>query len=251
MGTYGVTGSASGLGAAVTRRLRSDGHEVIGVDLADAEVVADLATPEGRTAAVEGVIKAAGDGLAGFVACAGIGPESPSDLMVGVNYFGAVASLAGVLPFIDREGSAVAFCSNSVGLTTIDDHTSIEAMLSGDEAAACAALRDQPGPISYAMTKLGLGTWVRSQVIAWGQHGVRLNAVAPGPIETPLLQASRDDPVFGEFVDALPIPLGRTGQPDEIAGVVAFLLGPDASYVHGSIVFCDAGIDADARPHHV
>ncbi len=251
MGIYGVTGSASGLGAAVVRRLQADGHEAIGVDLADADVVADLSTSQGCTTAVDGVVNAAGGKLAGFVACAGVGHESPNELIVRVNYFGAVATLSGVLPFIDREGSAVAFCSNSVGLAAIDDHTSIDAMLAGDEDAAVAALRDEVGPVTYAMSKLGLGTWVRLQASAWGQHGVRLNAVAPGPIETPLLQASRDDPVFGEFVDALPIPLGRTGRPDEIAGVVAFLLGPDASYVHGSILFCDAGIDADARPHHV
>lgn len=235
----------------MSRRLDADGHQVIGVDLADADVVADLSTPEGRTAAVDGVICEAGGELGGFVACAGVGPEHPAERIVGVNYFGAVATLIGALPFIKREGSAVAFCSNSVGLATIEDHTSIDAMLEGDEDAAVAALADKPGPITYAMSKLGLGTWVRSQVTKWGQHGVRLNAVAPGPIETPLLQASRDDAVFGEFVDALPIPLGRTGQPDEIAGVVAFLLGPDASYVHGSIVFCDAGIDADTRPTHV
>lgn len=251
MGTYGVTGSASGLGAAVVRRLRSDGHHVVGVDINEADVVADLATAEGRAAAVDGVLQAAGGSLAGFVACAGLGPEHPAERMIQVNYFGAVATLVGVLPFIDREGSAVAFGSNSVGLATISDHTSIDAMLAGDEAAAVEALSDQVGPVVYAMTKLGLCTWVRSQASAWGQHGVRLNAVAPGPIETPLLQASREDPTFGRFVDSLPIPLGRTGRPDEIAGVVAFLLGNDASYVHGSVVFCDAGIDAEARPDHV
>lgn len=249
MATYGVTGSASGLGAAVRRRLEADGHDVVGVDLRDAEVVADLSGPDGRASAVERLLERGP--YAGFVACAGVSHDHPNERIVEVNYFGAVELLAGVRPEIESGGAAVVFSSNSIGLAVIDDDTCVDAMLAGDRAAAHEALADQVPPVAYAMSKRALAAWVRSQVGAWAEAGVRINAVAPGAIETPLLDASRADPDFGPFIDALPIPLGRTGQPDEIAEVVLFLLGPGASYVHGSIVFCDGGIDAEARVRHV
>jgi NAD(P)-dependent dehydrogenase (short-subunit alcohol dehydrogenase family) len=89
---------------------------------------------------------------------------------------------------------------------------------------------------------------VRSRVADWGARGVRINAVAPGPFRSPLLQAGLDDPTFGPLIEALPVPTGAIGTPDEVAAVIDFLLGPGASYVHGSIVFVDGGIDALLRP---
>ena len=237
----------------MTRRLRADGHEVVGVDLADADVVADLSTAAGRAAAVDGVIDAAGGALAGFVACAGVGPESrPSDLVVGSTTSVRWPRWRSRLPFIDREGRAVAFCSNSVGLAAIDDHTSHrrDARRRRGRGVRRPAGPARPGDLRHDQAR-------PRDLDPDAGHGVgpaRCPAQRRGARARSRRRCSRpaaNDPVFGEFVDALPIPLGRTGQPDEIAGVVAFLLGPDASYVHGSIVFCDAGIDADARPHHV
>jgi NAD(P)-dependent dehydrogenase (short-subunit alcohol dehydrogenase family) len=75
-----------------------------------------------------------------------------------------------------------------------------------------------------------------------------LNGICPGPTQTPLLQGSIDHPVFGKGVDALDIPLGRRAAPEEMANVVAFLLGPDAAYVHGSLLYADGGNDATVRP---
>ena len=72
MGTIAITGSASGIGAATAAALRAQGDTVIGVDLCDAEVECDLSTPEGREAAVRGVLDACGGVLDGAVACAGI-----------------------------------------------------------------------------------------------------------------------------------------------------------------------------------
>jgi NAD(P)-dependent dehydrogenase (short-subunit alcohol dehydrogenase family) len=90
---------------------------------------------------------------------------------------------------------------------------------------------------------------VRRRVKAWGAAGVRVNAVAPGPFESPLLQGGREHPVLGQFIDALPVPTGKIAEPDEVAAVIEFLLSPAASYVHGSIVFVDGGIDATVRPN--
>ncbi len=77
MGTYCVTGTASGIGQATKARLESLGHEVIGVDLRDADVVADMSTPEGRQAAVDGVLAACGGRLDGLIPCAGVSTRHP------------------------------------------------------------------------------------------------------------------------------------------------------------------------------
>ena len=74
MGTYAVTGSASGMGRETAQRLRDGGHTVIGVDIRSAEVVADLSTPAGRKTAADGVLAASGAGLDGAVLAAGLGP---------------------------------------------------------------------------------------------------------------------------------------------------------------------------------
>lgn len=101
---------------------------------------------------------------------------------------------------------------------------------------------------AYAMSKLALIRAVRGRAQAWAARGVRLNAVAPGPVQTPLLQGSLAHPVLGPLTRALPVPLGRPARPAEIAGVVTFLLGPASAYVHGSVLFADGGTDALLRP---
>ena len=70
MGIYCVTGGASGIGAGIVDRLRRDQHDVLTMDLRDADIKADLATEEGRTSAVAGIRQAAPEGLDGFVPCA-------------------------------------------------------------------------------------------------------------------------------------------------------------------------------------
>ncbi len=93
MGTYAVTGSASGMGHQAAERLRAAGHRVVGVDLRDADVVADLSTPQGRAEAADAVLEAIGGGplSGGAVLSAGIGPtpggaDRPR-LIYQVNYF--------------------------------------------------------------------------------------------------------------------------------------------------------------------
>jgi NAD(P)-dependent dehydrogenase (short-subunit alcohol dehydrogenase family) len=251
MGISAVTGSASGIGAAVRRQLERDGDRVIGVDLRDAEIEADLSQPAGREQAIAAIRAAAGGALDRLVLCAGLGAHLDDfALIASVNYFGATAFLDALLPDLSgRPGAAaVAVCSNSAQFLPVEDHPYVVALLAGDEARAREIVAEENGFLAYAGSKHALCRKLRRLAGAWGQAGVRLNGICPGPTETPLLQGSREHPVFGAGVEGLDVPLGRFAQPSEIADVIAFLLSPGAGYVHGSIVYADGGNDAVVRP---
>ena len=95
MATIAITGAAGGIGRATRARLEADGHRVIGVDVRDAEVIADLSTSEGRAAMVEAVTNSCDGVLDGLVAGAGVMDDA---FAIQVNYFGAVATLEGLRP---------------------------------------------------------------------------------------------------------------------------------------------------------
>ena len=150
MGTIAVTGSASGMGASTSARLAKEGHRVIGVDLKDAEVVADLSTADGRWAAIEGVNEACDGVLDGLVTFAGLAgkPGRPGGLLVAVNYFGTVELLEGLRPLLaaGTNAAAVAISSNSTTSQPGFPLSLVEACLAGDERAAAALADEVPRP---------------------------------------------------------------------------------------------------------
>jgi NAD(P)-dependent dehydrogenase (short-subunit alcohol dehydrogenase family) len=254
MSTVVVTGSASGMGAATASRLRAAGDRVVGVDLAQAEVAADLATPEGRRAAVDGVLEATDGTIDGLVTFAGIGgfPSRQAAQVVSINYFGTVALLRDLRPALaaGSEPAAVAISSNSTTCQPSVPAAVITACLDGDEDRA-RALADEVGPVgAYPASKTAVARWVRRQAVTpeWAGAGIRLNAIAPGMIDTPLVAEGRRDPELSRALDQFTIPLGRAGRPEEIAGLVAYLLGPDGRFFCGSLILCDGGTEAFFRP---
>jgi NAD(P)-dependent dehydrogenase (short-subunit alcohol dehydrogenase family) len=251
MGTIAVSGSASGIGAAVQERLERAGDRVIGVDIRDAEVMADLAMPDGRRHAIDGVREASGGALDRLVLCAGLGPHVDDFAKVAsVNYFGAVDLLDGLRETLAGrpDAATVVVCSNSAQLGPFEDHPYVLALLDHDEGRAHELLVEESGFLAYGGSKHALCRALRRRAPDWGAAGIRLNGVAPGATETPLLRGTLEHPIWGKAVEAFETPLGRWGQPAEIAAVIDFLLGPQASYMHGSIVYADGGSDAAARP---
>lgn len=254
MGTVCITGSASGMGRATATRLRDRGHTVIGVDVRDADVVADLGTPEGRTAAVAAIESASGGVLDGFAPFAGLGglPDRAGSLVASVNYFGTAALLPALRPLLARgtNPSAVVIGSNSTTCQPDFPEDLVEALLAGDEPAA-RTLADGYGSVAtYPASKLALTRWVRRNAPGpeWAGAGIRLNVVAPGLVETPLAAEQKADPTMAPLIAGFPIPIGRGGRPEELAALVEFLLGPDSTFFVGSIVLCDGGTEALLRP---
>lgn len=256
--TVVVTGSGSGMGAATKRRLENADHKVIGIDIRGAEVNADLGTAQGRQEAIDRTAELSGGSIDAVVTWAGLSglDKYAGSQLVSVNYFGTVDLLAGLRPLVAKgdDPAVVGISSNSTTCFPGVPMELVDACLDGNEEAA-RDIGDSLGPLHcYPATKTAVARWVRRNAPTpeWAGAGITLNAVAPGAVETPLLEASRQDPVIGGAVDSFPVPIGRNGRPDELAALVEFLIGPDARFICGSLIFADGGTDAllraDAQP---
>lgn len=239
-----VTGSASGIGKAVRDRLLGDGHQVLGVDLRDADVAADLSTVAGRTPVADACPQ-----LTGAVLCAGLAALTgrPSSQLVSVNYYGATELLSQVRPKLSKGSAVVLVSSNSVGIQPGWSPELVKVLLDGSEDEA-RALADGLEPLGvYPATKAAIAKWTRRSAPSWIKDGIRLNAVAPGFISTPMSRGVAADENYGAFVGALDIPFGRPGEPQEVADVIAFLLSEQSRYVVGSTLFVDGALEASLR----
>lgn len=248
MATICISGSASGIGAATKARLEDKGHRVIGVDLHKADVCADLSNEAGRAEAVAGVLEQCGGVLDGLLPGAGLADPHPSERIAAVNYFGAVALTEGLRPALAKgtDPAVVMISSNSTTLMPVSNLAVIDLFLAGNEVEACA----QVGAEAYWNSKLAIAWWMRSAAITpdWIGAGIRLNAIAPGVTETNMTRPLMEIEGLKDAMAALPIPIGRWGQPPEIAAVIDFLLSPDASYIVGQTLFVDGGTDAFVQP---
>jgi NAD(P)-dependent dehydrogenase (short-subunit alcohol dehydrogenase family) len=226
-----VTGAPSGIGRATAQRLAAEGRQVIASDLTGADVIADLATPQGRAALAAGARIAAGRPVDAVVANAGGGPPETS---VQLN-FGAVATLELLRPLM---AGSPAPCAVAV--------SSMAAMRPSDRAppAAQAALD------IYGGAKRALQRWRRRAAPSpqWAGAGIVLNVVALGFYDTPAASDVLSDPDARAAMRGLfPLRGSFPGRPDEAAALIAWCVGPEPSQMTGQILHAGGG--AERRLH--
>lgn len=257
MGTYAITGSASGMGRETAQRLRVSGHSVIGVDLKEADVVADLSTPHGRREAAKGVLVASSGKLDGAVLAAGLGPGPGRDRprqIAQVNYLGVVELLDAWRPTLAaaRNAKVVVVASNSSTTVPAVPRRAVRGLLAhdADKAVRSVKLFGPAAPVMmYAASKIAVSHWVRRHAVLpeWAGSGVRLNAIAPGAVMTPLLQEQLSNPREAKAVRSFPIPVGGFGDVAHMADWMCFMLSGAADFLCGSVIFVDGGTDAYFR----
>jgi len=250
MGTAVITGSASGIGACVKARLEAQGFEIIGIDLKGEAIDADLSTVDGRQAAIDQALNMSNGKIDRLVLAAGLGGHLDDGALVArVNYFGAVSLVDGLRDALEQtNGRCVVIGSNSAQMRTNADAPMVEAMLAGDEEKAVDVIGDFHAATVYGHSKHALTRAVRRRAQLWGERGISINVIAPGPTETPMLNGVKEHPTISKSLDMIPIPQKRFARPDEIAEIIEFLLSDTADYMQGSVIYVDGGTDAQIRP---
>lgn len=246
--TIAITGSQSGMGLAIRKRLEESGCRIIGVDLPGkgAEVEADLSHVDGRRQAVTEVLKMCGHRLDGAVANAGV-DTSDNGLMFEINFRGVVEWLEGLRPALvaNSQSRVLITASNSVLITPGLSGAAAEALATGNTPEALRLISSSP--TGYQVSKLAVLRWMRARAADWAKNGISLNAIAPGAVLTPLLEKDLADSIKGPLINALPRPIGVFPKPEDIAGLAAFLLSKDARFIIGQVITIDGGTEVSWR----
>lgn len=225
MKTAIITGGGTGIGLATGERLSADGYRVIAAGLDREEVLPagiEFVKTDVTSAADIANLVAKADRVDALINCAGVLRHEKEwnvddfKFVIDINLTASLATATAALDKLEAAGGSV---------------INIASMWSFFGSA---------GSPAYSASKGAIVSLTRSMAVAWGGRGVRVNAVAPGWVETRLSQKAKTDPERAPRIAAR-IPLGRWAQPLEIANVIRFLISPEASYVHGVTLPIDGG----------
>lgn len=228
--TFLVTGASQGIGLAISGRLARAGHHVVGLarraewpDFPGTLVAVDLADGAATAAALDRLAaQYRFDGLVnnvGLVRPQGLGSIDLDDMdeVLGLTLRPAVQAAQAILPHMRAQ--AWGRIVNIASLTVLG----------------------APERTVYAGAKAALIAFARTWALELATTGITVNAVAPGPTETELFRTNNPRGSAGEERYLKAVPMGRFGQPEEIAAAVAFLLGEDAGFITGQTLFVDGG----------
>jgi meso-butanediol dehydrogenase/(S,S)-butanediol dehydrogenase/diacetyl reductase len=235
-----VTGAGSGIGRATAQRVLASGGHVVAVDLEEKGL-------------------SAFDGVAGARALTGdVTREATNEAAVA-----AAAELGGVSALILNAGLPASGAIDQLDLARFDRvlEVNLRAVVLGVRAAlpalrhanapaiavtaSVSGLGGDPSLWAYNAAKGGAVNLVRSLALDLGREGIRVNAVCPGPTHTGMTQGIQQTPPVHEELRRH-VPLGRWGEPEEVAAVLVFLCSPAASFVNGAIVPVDGGVFASS-----
>ena len=251
--TYLVTGAASGIGKATTELLISRGHRVIGADLKDTDIAADLSTVDGRETLVEQATELSGGTLDAVIAVAGL--SHPIPVTASVNYYGAIATLEGLRPLLTQSAAPRAVVVDSMASLQSYDEELERLFLTGTEeeaVARCVELAKSPatGHQIYSSSKRALARWLRTNATSalWAGAGIPLNAIAPGVVLTPMTRDLVATPEGRTKLNAqVPMPLNGPFDPIVAARLLVWLADEENSHLCGQVIFIDGGYDAVLR----
>ena len=227
---------------AVTTALCGEGHaaEAHAVDVADRASVEKLAAAAGEASRIDAVIHTAG-----------VSPVMATARQIyQVDLLGTAHVIDAFLPVASPGTSLVCVASMAGHFASLPPD--LERHLATAQAGQLLEHEgidlDTDPSTAYLVAKRGNQLRVQAAAHAWGAKGARLNTISPGVISTPMGQAELQGPV-GPFIQAMidRSGAGRTGTPDDIAAVAAFLVGPESSFITGSDIQVDGGVVAAQR----
>jgi len=244
-----VTGAGSGIGAACVRRLFAEGASIAAADIRTKElekVVSEFAGSD-RIYGV-GVDVAHRDQVTAFVS----GAVQRFGKLHGLVNSAGVRGVGNVLNF-DPEAWRRVMSINLDGMFNVCQAFARALKEAGTAGAivnlsSAAGIRGVPNRLAYAASKHGVVGMSTTMALELGPLCIRVNAIAPGMIRTPMTEPMFQDPENAERIRAAH-PIGREGQPEEVAAAIAFLLSEDASFITGVVLPVDGGQTAGISSH--